>query len=119
VDSNEALNHLSCDGDVDARVAVLVEYAELVLGGAEGLRYSSADWDGLRTSILQLLADRWAQGRQEEGDGLGAATDDGETWTKMAYDKPPSDLARSPERRRRGLYVVPAPDAFPTPPEAQ
>jgi len=32
----------------------------------------------------------------------------------MAYDKPPSDLARSPERRRRGLYVVPAPDAPPT-----
>jgi len=69
VDSNEALNHLSCDGDVDARVAVLVEYAELVLGGAEGLRYSSADWDGLRTSILQLLADRWAQDARKRATG--------------------------------------------------
>ena len=108
MDTNEALNKLSCDEDVDARVAVPVEYVELVgLGGAEGLRYSSADWDGLRASILQLLADRWAQGRQEEDDGLGAATDDETTWTKMPSDEAPSNLAQSPEERRRAFYAVP------------
>jgi hypothetical protein len=55
---------------VDARLAVLADYVELVLGGAEGLSYSEAERDGLRMSILDLLAVRWAQGRQEEDAGF-------------------------------------------------
>jgi hypothetical protein len=70
VDNTEALNRLSHDGDVDARLVVLADYVELVLGGAEGLSYSEAERDGLRMSILDLLAVRWAQGRQEEDAGF-------------------------------------------------
>lgn len=120
MDTNEALNKLSHDGNVDARLVVLIDYVELLLGGAEGLSYSATERDGLRTSILQLLAVRWAQGRQEEDDRLGVATDDGTTWTTTPRDAPPH-RSHSPEKRRGGLYVVHplAPDASPTAPEAQ
>jgi hypothetical protein len=114
---NEALNQLSHDRAVDARLVVLIEYVELVLGGAEGLSYSEGDRDDLRRKILQLLAVRWTQGRQEEDERLGA-TDDGTRWTTMPTDAPPQP-SHSPEKRRRGLYAVPAPGPSPTPPEAQ
>ena len=63
MDKREALDNLSHDAGVDARLVVLVDYVELLLGGAEGTSYSDSERDGLRTSILQLLALRWAQGR--------------------------------------------------------
>jgi hypothetical protein len=104
MDTNEALNKLGHDADVDARLAVLIDHVELLLGGAEGLSFSAAERDSLRTSILQLLAGRWTQGRQEEDDRLGVATDDTTTGTTMDSNHllHPS---HSPEKRRRGLYV--------------
>jgi hypothetical protein len=88
MDMNEALGWLEDDVAVDARVKVLIEYVELVLGGAEGLTYSDNDRRDLRASILRDLVDHWAQGRREEGKALA--------------DRPPS-----PEERRRGFYPVP------------
>jgi hypothetical protein len=107
VDNDEALDKLEHDGAVDARVAVLIEYVELLLGGAEGLSYSDDDRSDLRAAILQLLAVRWTQGRQEEDDRLGA-TDGGTTWTTMPSDDPPH-LSHSPEKRRGGLYALACP----------
>ena len=37
MDTNEALNKLSQDAGVDARLVVLVDHVELLLGGAEGI----------------------------------------------------------------------------------
>jgi hypothetical protein len=85
---NEAFDWLEQDVAVDARVTVLIDYVELVLGGAEGVRYSDNDRSALRASILRDLAGRWTEGRREEGEPLA--------------DRPPS-----PEERRRGFYAVP------------
>jgi hypothetical protein len=88
VDFNEALDCLEHDVAVEARVTVLIDYVELVLGGGEGLTYSENDRSDLRASMLRDLADRWIAGRRREGDVLA--------------DRPPS-----PEGRRRGFYAVP------------
>ena len=85
---NQALGWLEDDIAVDARIKVLIDYVELVLGGGEGLTYSGNDRSDLRASMLRDLADRWIAGRRGEGDALA--------------DRPPS-----PERRRRGFYAVP------------
>ena len=56
MDMNEALNKLSHDAGVDARLVVLIDYVEILLGGAEGLSYSATERDGLRTSSCLLSA---------------------------------------------------------------
>ena len=88
MDFNEALDCLEHDVAVEARVTVLIDCVELVLGGAEGVGYSDNDRSDLRASILRDLAGRWTEGRREEGEALA--------------DRPPS-----PEERRRGFYAVP------------
>jgi hypothetical protein len=105
VDINKALNKLSHDVDVDARVVVLIDLVEFRLGGAEGLGYSDSDRGDLRMAIFRLLAVRWAQRHQEEDDRLGVATDHRTTRTTMPSDAP-LHPPRSPEERRRGFYVV-------------
>jgi hypothetical protein len=85
---NQALGWLEDDVAVDARIKVLVDYVELVLGGGEGLTYSENDRSDLRASMLRDLAAHWIAGRRGEADALA--------------DRPPS-----PEERRRGFYAVP------------
>jgi hypothetical protein len=88
MDVNEALDWLQHDVAVDTRVTVLIDYAELVLGGAEGLGYSDNDRIYLRASILRVLAGTWTEWPQEEGEG-------------------PQPGPPSPEERRRAFYTVP------------
>jgi hypothetical protein len=106
VNLKEVLNRLQHDVDVDARLLLLLDYVELVLGGAGGLSYSDSDRDSLRTAIVQLLAVRWVQGRQEEDDRFAVATDHGGPRTTMPSEPP--DPSGSPEERRRAFYSVPS-----------
>jgi hypothetical protein len=116
VDIDEALNKLRGEAGVDAGLVVLINYAELLLGGAEGFSYADNERDSLRTAILQLLAVRWIQGRREEDERLGEATDRGGSRTTMSSE-PPCRQVRP--RSAVGLFTrCPSPDPSPTPPEA-